>query len=114
MFVITMANQPQTMIDDTASSNTVLTEQEKKYGKSIFKKWIYAKFDAKLILEIVQKDIYFNPKLSLLVPDKNPGKNKFLTTTLDLKGLRYLQKEVSEAIAELEKLIPKKEVPPSE
>jgi hypothetical protein len=44
----------------------------------------------------------------------NTSKNKFLTTTLDLKGLRSLQKEVTEAFVELEKLIPKREVQPSE
>jgi hypothetical protein len=96
------------MIEENLSSDQVLIEQEKKYGKSIFKKWIYAKFDAKLVLEIVQKDIYYNPKLSILIPDKTTGKNKFLTTTLDLNGLRILQNEISEAINELERLIPTK------
>ena len=91
-------------IDSTSDNQTEnLTPQEQKYGKSIFKKWIYAKFDAKLILEVVHKDIYYNPKLAILLPTLTPaGKKTFLSATLDLKGLKTLQKELSEAIKVVE------------
>ena len=91
-------------------NNEQLSEQERKFGKSIYKKWIYAKFDAKLILEIVQKDIYFNPKLAILLPTINPdGKKKFLSATLDLKSLQNLQNELGIAIKILEEKAKEKE-----
>ena len=80
-----------------------INESSGKYGKSIFKKWIYAKFDAKLILEIIEKDIYFNPRLSILLPTLNPnGKKTFLSATMDLKGLKNLHSELTNAIQILE------------
>ena len=85
------------------NSTEHMSEQEKKFGKSIYKKWIYAKFDAKLILEIIQKDIYFNPKLAILLPTINPdGKKKFLSATFDLKSLQNLYNELGTAIKILE------------
>ena len=87
----------------TTSDSNVLTDREKKYGKSIFKKWIYARFDAKLILEIIEKDIYYNPKLAILLPTLNPnGKKQYLSATLDLKSLQNLQNEINSAIQILE------------
>lgn len=97
-------NEQASNLSISESPNTnQLSEQEKKYGRSIFKKWIYAKFDAKIILEVVEKGIYFNPKLSILLPTLNPnGKKTFLSATLDLKGLQNLHKELSSAISILE------------
>ena len=98
-----MNNQTTNLTIDETPDNNQLSEQEKKYGRSIFKKWIYAKFDAKIILEVVEKDIYFNPKLSILLPTINPnGKKTFLSATLDLKSLQNLQNELNSAIAILE------------
>lgn len=95
-----MIDESQPNLNTTSSTTVPLTEQEKKYGKSIFKKWIYAKFDAKLILEVVEKDIYLNPKLAILLPTLNAnGKKTFLSATLDLKGLQSLQTEITNAIA---------------
>ena len=101
-----MANQqPETVQGPTRE----LTANEKKFGVSIFKKWIYAKFDFKLILEIVEKDIYYNPKLSILGTAKEGTKKPFLSATLDLKALRNLQTELVSAIAIMEEKLPKKE-----
>ena len=98
-----MIEQTSLEPDATSNQDQELTNKEQKYGKSIFKKWIYAKFDAKLILEVVQKDIYYNPKLAILTPTINAnGKKTFLSATLDLKGLQSLHKEVTEAITLLE------------
>ena len=94
-----MNDQNQT----TESMNTNKIDQENKFGKSIFKKWIYAKFDAKIILEVVAKDIYYNPKVAILLPTLNPdGKKKFLSATLDLKSLKSLQTELTTAISLVE------------
>lgn len=94
-----MSDQSIPTVDNSSSKNANKSSNDNKFGTSIFKKWIYAKFDAKLILEILQKDIYLNPKLSILLPTINPnGKRTFLSATLDLKGLQNLQNELSSAI----------------
>ena len=98
------------MTEQITNENPVLSgktqidnESSGKYGKSVFKKWIYAKFDAKLILEIIEKDIYFNPSLSILLPTLNAnGKKTFLSATMDIKGLKNLQSELTNAIQILE------------
>lgn len=98
-----MIEQSQPNLNTGSKSTTELSEQEKKFGKSIFKKWIYAKFDAKIILEVVEKDIYYNPKLAILLPTLNAnGKKTFLSATFDLKSLQSLQKELTGAIALVE------------
>ena len=94
-----MSDQSTPALDNKQNESQQNNSKDNKYGSSVFKKWIYAKFDAKLILEIVQKDVYLNPKLSILLPTINPnGKRTFLSATLDLKGLQNLQTEISSAI----------------
>lgn len=94
-----MSDQSTPIVDNKSTESQPDSSKDSKYGNSIFKKWIYAKFDTKLILEIVQKDIYLNPKLAILTPTINPnGKRTFLSATLDLKGLQNLQNELTSAI----------------
>lgn len=94
-----MSDKPTSVIDIKSAENQSDNSKDNKYGTSVFKKWIYAKFDAKLILEIVKKDIYLNPKISILLPTINPnGKRTFLSATMDLKGLQNLQNELTSAI----------------
>lgn len=100
-------DQPQPQLYDESESNTQDASKENKYGNSIFKKWIYAKFDTKLILEVVEKDIYFNLKLSILSSTLGAnGKKKFLSASLDLKSLQNLQNELTEAIKILQDRLP--------
>ena len=101
----TLMDQPQPHLFQESDTETEQPSNASpnKFGTSIFKKWIYAKFDAKIILEVVQKDIYYNLKLAILLPTLNPdGKKKFLNATLDLKSLKSLQTEIGEAIKILE------------
>ena len=75
----------------------------------IIEKWINGKFDAKVVLSLVQRDQFYNPQISLIKGREYETKlGKASQIQLGLGDLKEMVNTLNEIIKKMEELLPPK------